>query len=108
MVGRLGTVARALGRMLQAFPGYWSPRPGGSSSRCSASFPFLFVAWTVELAPAALRVPTAARAAMNTAFENPLNEFFESTSGFAGTGLTMTDDESVLPATLQWWRSFIE
>ncbi|MGM0389752.1 MAG: TrkH family potassium uptake protein, partial [Natrinema limicola] len=29
-------------------------------------------------------------------------------SGFTGTGLTMTDNEEVLPRTLQWWRSFIE
>ena len=29
-------------------------------------------------------------------------------SGFTGTGLTMTDNEAVLPATLQWWRSFTE
>ena len=29
-------------------------------------------------------------------------------SGFTGTGLTMTDNEAVLPATLQWWRSLTE
>jgi trk system potassium uptake protein TrkH len=42
------------------------------------------------------------------AFTDPLNALFESTSGFTGTGLTMTDDESALPRTLQWWRSFSE
>ena len=35
------------------------------------------------------------------AFKNPLNSVFESMSGFTGTGLTMTDNEAVLPATLQ-------
>ena len=33
---------------------------------------------------------------------------FESMSGFTGTGLTMTDNEEVLPRTLQWWRTFSE
>ncbi|MFB6077438.1 MAG: TrkH family potassium uptake protein, partial [Halarchaeum sp.] len=42
------------------------------------------------------------------AFLNPLNAVFESFSGFTGTGLTMSVHENVLPATLQWWRSFTE
>lgn len=73
------------------------------------SLPFTMIAWTVALDPgsgvgfgAPAPTPTLA------AFENPLNGFFESMSGFTGTGLTMTDDEAVLPATLQWWRSFTE
>lgn len=36
------------------------------------------------------------------------NSFFESVSGFTGTGLTMLDDPSAIPHTLQWWRSFSE
>lgn len=70
------------------------------------SLPFFLVAWTVELGPAVLDTP--AQTATLHAFTNPLNGFFESMSGFTGTGLTMTDDESVLPHTLQWWRTFIE
>ena len=69
------------------------------------SLPFTLIAWTVTLDPgfgAPAPTPTL------TAFENPLNGFFESMSGFTGTGLTMTDNEEALPATLQWWRSFIE
>ncbi|MFB6136144.1 MAG: TrkH family potassium uptake protein [Halobacteriaceae archaeon] len=74
------------------------------------SLPFLFVAWTVHLDPGLLHAPDLTGRAASTlgAFRNPLNGFFESMSGFTGTGLTMTDDEAALPATLQWWRSFIE
>ncbi len=34
--------------------------------------------------------------------------FFEAVSGFTSTGLTMAVDPSVLPHSLQWWRSFTE
>ena len=71
------------------------------------SLPFTLVARTVALDPG-LGLSTPAPTPTLAAFENPLNGFFESMSGFAGTGLTMTDNEAVLPATLQWWRSFIE
>ncbi|MFB6092836.1 MAG: TrkH family potassium uptake protein [Haloquadratum sp.] len=67
--------------------------------------PLFFVAWTVELAPGWMAPPMTATLA---AFKNPLNALFESMSGFTGTGLTMAVHESVLPQTLQWWRSFIE
>ncbi|UPV76874.1 TrkH family potassium uptake protein (plasmid) [Halorussus limi] len=74
------------------------------------SLPFLLVAWTVHLDPWFLNAPefTGRAASTLAAFRNPLNAFFESMSGFTGTGLTMTDDESSLPHLLQWWRSFIE
>jgi trk system potassium uptake protein TrkH len=74
------------------------------------SLPFLLIAWTIRLDPALLNVPTFTGRAASTlaAFERPLNALFESMSGFTGTGLTMTDDESALPATLQWWRTFSE
>ncbi len=70
------------------------------------SLPFLLLAWTVELDPAWLDVP--AMTPTLAAFLHPLNAFFESMSGFTGTGLTMTMNEEVLPRTLQWWRSFSE
>jgi trk system potassium uptake protein TrkH len=74
------------------------------------TLPFLLVAWTVAVDPfaGALAVPAVVDTPTLAAFRDPLNAFFESMSGFTGTGLTMTDDESVLPATLQWWRSFSE
>ena len=37
-----------------------------------------------------------------------LSAFFESVSGWTGTGLTMVEYESYLPYTLQFWRSFIQ
>lgn len=70
------------------------------------SLPFLFIAWTVELAPAILQTPS--QTTTLSAFTHPVNALFESMSGFTGTGLTMTDNEEVLPRTLQWWRTFIE
>jgi trk system potassium uptake protein TrkH len=37
-----------------------------------------------------------------------LSAFFESMSGWTGTGLTMVDKESLLPYTLQFWRTWIQ
>jgi len=70
------------------------------------SLPFLLVAWSVELGVPGVATPDGT--ATLTAFSDPLNALFESMSGFTGTGLTMTDDEAVLPRTLQWWRTFSE
>lgn len=39
---------------------------------------------------------------------NPLSAFFESMSGWTGTGLTMVANEELLPHTLQFWRSLIQ
>jgi trk system potassium uptake protein TrkH len=74
------------------------------------ALPFFLIAWTISLDPVLLDAPNLTGRAADTvyAFRNPVNAIFESMSGFTGTGLTMTDDESALPATLQWWRSFIE
>jgi trk system potassium uptake protein TrkH len=69
------------------------------------SLPFLAIAWGAQLGLpgfAGAQTPTLA------AFTDPLNAVFESMSGFTGTGLTMTDNEEVLPRTLQWWRTFTE
>jgi trk system potassium uptake protein TrkH len=41
-------------------------------------------------------------------FKDPASAFFESVSGYTGTGLTMAARADLLPHTLQWWRSFIE
>ncbi|WP_257299230.1 TrkH family potassium uptake protein [Haloarchaeobius sp. FL176] len=74
------------------------------------SLPFFLIAWTIALDPMLLDPPALSGRAASTvgAFREPLNAVFESMSGFTGTGLTMTDDESALPRTLQWWRTFIE
>lgn len=72
------------------------------------SLPFLFVAWTVHLAPSWLAVPASVDTPTLAAFRGPINSVFESMSGFTGTGLTMTTHENELPHALQWWRSFTE
>ena len=38
----------------------------------------------------------------------PLSAFFESMSGWTGTGLTMVEFENLLPHTLQFWRSLTQ
>lgn len=37
-----------------------------------------------------------------------LSAFFESMSGWTGTGLTMVDHENLLPFTLQFWRTWMQ
>ena len=69
------------------------------------SLPFTLIAWTVALDPIGIAPPLTSTLA---AFLNPVNGFFESMSGFTGSGLTMADNEAVLPATLQWWRSLTQ
>jgi len=70
------------------------------------SLPFLLVALSAQYGVPGLATP--AQTSTLAAFTNPLNAVFESMSGFTGTGLTMTDNEEVLPRTLQWWRTFSE
>ncbi|MCG1003757.1 MULTISPECIES: potassium transporter TrkG [Halobacterium] len=41
-------------------------------------------------------------------FRDPLHAFFESMSGWTGSGLTMAVHEPSLPRALQWWRSLIQ
>lgn len=45
---------------------------------------------------------------MSMAVMDSLSAFFESMSGWTGTGLTMIDNEALLPYTLQFWRTFIQ
>ena len=44
----------------------------------------------------------------STPFSDFSSSFFESVSGYTGTGLTMAARPDLLPRVLQWWRSFIE
>ena len=83
---------------------------GWLSVAAFGSLPFFLIAWTIAIDPTLLGAPDLTGRAASTvaAFQNPLNALFESMSGFTGTGLTMTDDETSLPRTLQWWRSFSE
>lgn len=64
------------------------------------SIPFLGIARA--LAPS----PTTPETILT--FQSGWNALFESFSGFTGTGLSMAKNASVLPHSLQWWRSFTE
>ncbi len=86
------------------------------------ALPFLLVAWLMPPAVMDTFVPAGA----NTStwepisvggtttfsslgyFRDPLHAFFESMSGWTGSGLTMAIHEPSLPRTIQWWRSFIQ
>lgn len=70
------------------------------------SLPFLLIAWSVQLGVPGFTTPAPSQTL--AAFTEPLNALFENMSGFTGTGLTMTDNEEVIPRTLQWWRTFSE
>ena len=56
----------------------------------------------------AIMVDPAASTATLQVFTDPASAFFESISGFTGTGLTMATRADLLPQSLQWWRSFIQ
>ena len=71
----------------------------------AGTLPFLAIAWTVAFDPSSLSVPASASDPTLRAFRSPVNAWFESMSGFTGSGLTMARKESDLPRTLLWWRS---
>ena len=58
-----------------------------------AMLPFLFITWMSDT---------------TSCLSSPINALFEAVSGFTSTGLTMVEKPSLLPHTLQWWRSFLE
>ncbi|MDQ2053150.1 MULTISPECIES: potassium transporter TrkG [Halobellus] len=74
------------------------------------SLPFLFSARFVPADVAVGYVPAGADYARSSLayFSNPLHAFFESMSGWTGSGLTMAVHEPSLPRTIQWWRSLIQ
>jgi len=86
------------------------------------ALPFFATAWLTPPAamdafvPAAtdtsawepIRVGSATTLSSLAYFRDPLHAFFESMSGWTGSGLTMAIHEPSLPRALQWWRSFIQ
>ncbi|UPW01248.1 TrkH family potassium uptake protein [Halorussus gelatinilyticus] len=74
------------------------------------SLPFLFSAHLVPPDAMATFVPAGVEYAQSSLayFRNPLHAFFESMSGWTGSGLTMAVHEPSLPHTIQWWRSLIQ
>jgi len=74
------------------------------------SLAFLFTAYLTPESVAATFIPAGADYARSSLhyFRNPLHAFFESMSGWTGSGLTMAIHEPSLPRTVQWWRSLIQ
>ncbi|OYR68434.1 potassium transporter Trk [Halorubrum ezzemoulense] len=84
--------------------------------------PLFLTAWTTPAAAMDAFVPAAADTASwepigvggtttlssLAYFRDPLHAFFESMSGWTGSGLTMAVHEPSLPRAVQWWRSFIQ
>lgn len=71
-----------------------------------SSLPLLLVAHTVVADPPALATPPMTPTL--AAFVRPLDAVFEGVSGVTGTGFSMAADPSVLPRSLQWWRSLLQ
>ena len=75
-----------------------------------AAFGWLLVAalGAMPFVLTALMVNPAASSETLQYFKDPASAFFESISGYTGTGLTMAARADLLPKSLQWWRSFTE
>ena len=85
----------------------------GEEPRSPQSFIVVALAWLFIVVMEALPFYLAAQlgsdlSETSLAFKEPLNALFESMSGFTSTGLTMTQDASALPYSLQWWRTLSE
>ncbi|OYR85029.1 potassium transporter Trk, partial [Halorubrum sp. E3] len=89
---------------------------------CFGALPLFLTAWVTPPAVMDAFVPAAADTASwepievggsvtlssLAYFRDPLHAFFESMSGWTGSGLTMAIHEPSLPRAVQWWRSFIQ
>ena len=75
-----------------------------------AAFGWLLVAalGSLPFILTALMVDPGASSETLQYFKDPASAFFESISGYTGTGLTMAARADLLPRSLQWWRSFTE
>lgn len=75
-----------------------------------AAFGWLLVAGlgSIPFVLTAIMADPAASTGPLQVFTDPASAFFESISGFTGTGLTMAARADLLPQSLQWWRSFIQ
>ena len=89
------------------FKKYSKPSSGLSIALVALSWFLLPVFGMIIFYGIAQNAPTDVFPAVQV-FESLVSSFFEAMSGFTGTGLTMVDDPSKLPYTLQWWRTFME
>ncbi|MFC7082378.1 TrkH family potassium uptake protein [Halorussus caseinilyticus] len=83
---------------------------GWFATAAFGSLPFVFAAYLVPPDVMATFVPAGAEYGQSSLryFRNPLHAFFESMSGWTGSGLTMAVHEPSLPHAIQWWRSLIQ
>jgi trk system potassium uptake protein TrkH len=73
------------------------------------ALPFFLSAHLVPPSVAAGFVPAGADYGSSLLyFRDPLHSFFESMSGWTGSGLTMAVHEPTLPRGVQWWRSLTQ
>jgi trk system potassium uptake protein TrkH len=87
-----------------------APEPQLRHAMISASLAWLIIPafGALPFVLCALWAGGGTTAANLAAFRDPANAFFESMSGFTGTGLSVAPRPDFLPHTLQWWRSFTE
>ncbi len=105
--GILTLVSFGIGQLLQRiFKGGKETESGSSYALISlvwlllplfGTIPFLGVAWLIPNPNEQVII-----------YADFHSAFFESMSGFTGTGLTMLSDSSMIPHSLQWWRSIME
>ncbi|MFD2514757.1 TrkH family potassium uptake protein [Pontibacter locisalis] len=106
--GLMALVSSGIGQLL------YLPFKSSSESAVGLSIIFVAISWLmlplfgiIPFYGTALTAPANAYPAISV-FNDPINCFFESMSGFTGTGLTMVNDPTELPYTLQWWRTLME
>lgn len=84
------------------------PLRGAGEARLKHGLITAALGWLVVAALGSLPLLLASRATPGLPYGDPASAFFESVSGFTGTGLTVALRPDLLPRTLQWWRSFTE
>ena len=104
----MALVSSGIGQLL------YQPFKKSKKSAVGLSIIFVSISWLllplvsiIAFYGTALAAPSDSYPAVAVFYEL-VNCFFESMSGFTGTGLTMVIDPSKLPYTLQWWRSLME
>lgn len=107
--GILTIISFGLGQLLyRLFYNYEQTVPGSSYTLVSIVWILLPLLGTISFYGVSAFIPEADYNSQVAIFSNFHSAFFESMSGFTGTGLSMLDDSSMIPHSLQWWRSITE
>ncbi|MCD6321343.1 TrkH family potassium uptake protein [Candidatus Bipolaricaulota bacterium] len=102
-LGATAAISFALGLLL------FLPFRGAPEAQLKHGLLIAALGWVLVAALGALPFYLVAqRYVQPTPFRDFTSAFFESVSGYTGTGLTMATRPDLLPKVLQWWRSFIE